>query len=534
MKTLMLKPTEKDIETAGQILRDGGLVAIPTETVYGLGANALNPSAVNRIFHAKGRPNDNPLIVHISQISQMKPLVEEIPEKAKMLMASFWPGPLTIILPKTKLVPPETSGGLGTVAIRFPANKIAQKIISCAGVPIAAPSANTSGLPSPTKAQHVFEDMNGKIDAILDGGECSVGVESTVITLATEKPRLLRPGGVTLEMLRDCIGQVELDDSVFAKLKEGERASSPGMKYKHYSPKANVVIVKGSFNSFKKYVNSQTKENVFALCFDGEEEQLQVPAISFGKEGRAEEQAHFLFDSLRKLDEMGARLVFTRCPEKSGVGMAVYNRLIRAAAYKIIDLEKPMVLGLTGPTGAGKGFVAEKLVSMGFEVIDTDKISHKITEKGSPVLAKLQNAFGDDILIDGELDRKLLAKRAFENEASQKILNSITHPEIISISQEKIRLSKNNGQYKFIIDAPLLFESGMDKICNVTIAVICPDEKMRIARVIERDKISKEQVKVRMKPQPTDDFYTTRSDFVIENNGKNDVDMQIVNIFSKI
>lgn len=534
MKTLMLNPIDKDIETAGRILREGGLVAIPTETVYGLGANALNPSAVNKIFQAKGRPNDNPLIVHISDISQIKPLVKEIPEKAKMLMTDFWPGPLTIILPKTDIVPQETSGGLDTVAVRFPANETAQKIISCAGVPIAAPSANTSGLPSPTKAQHVFDDMDGKIDAILDGGECKVGVESTVITLATEKPRLLRPGGVTLEMLRDCIGEVELDDSVFAKLKEGERASSPGMKYKHYSPKADVVIVKGTYDAFKKYVNSLCSENVFALCFEGEENQLQVSATPFGKKGNAEEQAHFLFDALRKLDEMGAKIVFTRCPDKSGVGMAVYNRLIRAAAYRVIDLEKTIVLGLTGATGAGKGFLSKKLVAMGFEVIDTDKIAHQITEKGSPILQKLQRAFGEDILIDGELDRKLLAKRVFRDKKSQKLINSITHPEIIMISKEKIQLSEKNGQHRFIIDAPLLFESGMDKICNATIAVICPDERLRMARVIERDGISEEQAKVRMKSQPKDEFYTEKTDFVVVNDGKKDVDSQIINIFLKM
>ncbi|MBQ5563810.1 MAG: threonylcarbamoyl-AMP synthase, partial [Clostridia bacterium] len=243
---------ENDIEQAARIIKNGGLVAMPTETVYGLAANALDGKAVAKIFKAKGRPMDNPLIVHISDISQIYSLVSEFPEKAKILADKFWAGPLTIILPKSKIIPDEVSAGLDTVAVRFPSNEIARKLISLS-MPLAAPSANLSGSPSPTNARHVRDDMNGRIDAIIDGGECEVGVESTVITLATDIPRLLRPGGITVEQLREAIGEVIIDDAVLNPLKSGERAASPGMKYKHYAPKAHIILLEGSDEDFIRY-----------------------------------------------------------------------------------------------------------------------------------------------------------------------------------------------------------------------------------------------------------------------------------------
>ena len=254
MKTLILN--ENEIEKAADIIKNGGLVAMPTETVYGLAANALDGKAVAKIFKAKGRPMDNPLIVHISDISQIYPLVREFPDKARILAEKFWAGPLTIILPKSDIIPDEVSAGLDTVAIRFPSNKIAQALIS-KSMPLAAPSANLSGSPSPTNARHVFDDMNGRIDAIIDGGECEVGVESTVITLATDTPRLLRPGGITVEQLREAIGDVIIDDAVLNPLKSGEKAASPGMKYKHYAPKAHIILLEGSDSDFIEYVNAR-------------------------------------------------------------------------------------------------------------------------------------------------------------------------------------------------------------------------------------------------------------------------------------
>ena len=272
--------TGESIEKAGKILKNGGLVGIPTETVYGLAANALDGSAVAKIFAAKGRPVDNPLIVHISEFSQIYRLVKEVPDSAKRLAEKFWPGPLTMILQKSDLIPNEVSAGLPTVAIRFPSHPVARKVISAAGVPLAAPSANTSGKPSPTQASRVMEDMDGKIEAVLDGGPCSVGVESTVITLACDPPRLLRPGGITLEELRGVLGKVDIDQAVLNPLAEGEKVSSPGMKYKHYSPKANVILVEGNFEQYRKYVNSKKANGVMALCYESEGKNLEVPSVS--------------------------------------------------------------------------------------------------------------------------------------------------------------------------------------------------------------------------------------------------------------
>lgn len=339
MQTQLLHANEpKAIETAAQILKEGGLVGMPTETVYGLAANALDGKAVAKIFAAKGRPMDNPLIVHISEFDQINRLVQSVPEAARRLAARFWPGPLTIILPKSELIPDEVSAGLPTVAVRFPSHPVARALIQAAGLPLAAPSANLSGHPSPTTAEHVMNDLSGKIEAVLDGGACGVGVESTVVTLAADPPRLLRPGGITLEQLRAVLGEVELDPAVLHPLAAGVRATSPGMKYKHYSPKANVVILDGDFEAYKAYVNTHAAPGVAALCYNGDEQGLNVPAVCYGGEKDCGEQARELFDALRRLDEMQAKTVYARCPEPKGVGLAVYNRLIRAAGFEVLSV----------------------------------------------------------------------------------------------------------------------------------------------------------------------------------------------------
>ena len=340
MKTQLLDANKpEDIAAAGEILRGGGLVAIPTETVYGLAANALDGRSVEKIFLAKGRPQDNPLIVHISAFEEMAPLVKEIPEAAKHLAAAYWPGPLTMISEKSDIIPPQVSAGLDTVAVRFPSHPAAQAVIRAAGVPLAAPSANLSGKPSPTTAAHVLEDMDGKIEAVLDGGPCAVGVESTVITLAADPPRLLRPGGITLDQLRAVLGEVQVDPAVMNPLAAGEKASSPGRKYKHYSPKANVVIVDAPFEKYRDYVNAHNAPGTAALCYTGENAALDVPAVCYGGESDYAAQARELFDALRRLDDdLGARTVYARCPEPKDVGLAVYNRLIRAAGFEVIHL----------------------------------------------------------------------------------------------------------------------------------------------------------------------------------------------------
>lgn len=341
METKIYKINSPDDEKLGEvsdILKQGGIVAIPTETVYGLAGNALSDESAEKIFKAKGRPSDNPFIVHISEISEWDSLVESIPEPARELAEKFWPGPLTIILPKSDKIPLTVSGGLSTVGVRMPKNEIARAIIRKCGFPLAAPSANTSGKPSPTKAEHVEDDLAGRIDAIVDGGECDVGVESTVISLAVSPPRLFRPGGITTEMLTEVLGEFQIDDAVFEKLADGSEAPSPGMKYKHYSPTAKVTLVKGSFASFKKFACENKSEDTYCLLFEGEEKEINLPSVVYGKKDDPASQAKHIFDSLRKLDKLGAKTVFARFPQSDGVGLAVFNRLIRASGFNMIEV----------------------------------------------------------------------------------------------------------------------------------------------------------------------------------------------------
>jgi L-threonylcarbamoyladenylate synthase len=337
--TVVLGGDENGIERAAALLRAGEPVAIPTETVYGLAANALDPNAVKRIFEAKGRPHDNPLIVHISEFSQLEPLVTEIPDMARRLAEKYWPGPLTMIFRRSPIVPDEISAGLDTVAVRMPSHPVARSIIKAAGLPLAAPSANRSGSPSPTSAGHVLLDMGGRIPAVVDGGKCQVGVESTVVDMTGQTPRLLRPGGVTPEELRAVVGQLAIDPAVTSQLENGAKAASPGMKYKHYSPKARVVLVKGSPEKFSDFVNRQKAPGVAAMCFDGEETALEVPYVTYGGREDAAAQAYLVFESLRRLDEMQVGLVYCACPKEDGLGLAVYNRLLRAAGFEVISLD---------------------------------------------------------------------------------------------------------------------------------------------------------------------------------------------------
>lgn len=335
MKTVVIDiTTEYDIalKKSAELLKNGEVVGIPTETVYGLAANAFDEEAVKKIFIAKGRPSDNPLIVHISKFEDLEPLVEEIPEKVKAMVQKFWPGPLTMIMKKSDKISSVVSGGLSTVAVRMPKSDYARAIIENCNLPLAAPSANLSGSPSPTNAKYVFDDMNGRVPLIIDGGSCEIGVESTVISFAENPPRLLRPGGVTLEEMTELIGEITVDDAVLNKLEDGKTASSPGMKYKHYAPSADITIIKSDFETFK---NLCEKENATALCFDGENEILTCPAVTYGKENDGFSQSARLFDALRELDEMGAKKVYARCPDTKGMGLAVYNRLIRSAGFKI-------------------------------------------------------------------------------------------------------------------------------------------------------------------------------------------------------
>ena len=339
IKTRVLPADEAGVAEAAQLLRQGQLVALPTETVYGIAADARNGAAVRDIFVAKGRPQDNPLIVHVTGPEMLPGLVSEVPERAQLLMAAFCPGPLTIIMPRGPEVADECCAGLDTVGIRMPSHPVARAVIQQSGCAFAAPSANLSGKPSPTNAQDVFTDMDGRLPLILDGGECDVGVESTVVSVVGEKPTLFRPGHITLEDLERALGEeVEVSKAILEKLPEGAVVRSPGMKYKHYAPKAQVTILRGDFAKYKEFIKQHTEPGVWALCFDGEGAQLGVPFIEYGKNHDGVTQAHHLFTALRDLDKHGAQVVYARCPEQDGVSMAVYNRLIRAAAFRVVEL----------------------------------------------------------------------------------------------------------------------------------------------------------------------------------------------------
>lgn len=324
------------VKRASEILKSGGIVAVPTETVYGLAASAYSDSAINAVFQAKGRPQDNPLIVHISRLDMLKDVARDIPDVAYECAKAFWPGPFTMVLPKGDSVANSVSAGLDTVAVRFPSDKTICDIIAQSGLPLAAPSANTSGKPSPTTAAHVIDDLDGKIDAVVIGGDCEVGVESTVVSLTSQKPRLLRPGAVTPEQLKRVLPDLVIDDAVLEQLKQGEKAASPGMKYKHYAPKTEAFLVEGCSNSFVRFVNEKT--DCAAVCFDEEYYNINIQKMSYGSKRDENTLAQNLFSCLRDVDDLAANRVYIHAPSKDGVGLAVYNRLIRACGFKVIKL----------------------------------------------------------------------------------------------------------------------------------------------------------------------------------------------------
>ncbi len=321
------------VARAAELLKQGQTVAIPTETVYGLAASAYDGEAVRRVFEAKGRPQDNPLIVHIAELSELEAVARDVPECAYECARRFWPGPFTMILKRNPKIPACVSAGLDTVAVRMPSEKTAHDIIAAA-VPLAAPSANTSGKPSPTTAECVLQDLDGKTAAVVMGKECEVGVESTVITLATCPPRILRPGAVTPEELREVLPDIVIDEAVLKMPEDGKPVASPGMKYKHYAPKTPVILVEGTGDFFAELVNK--KENCAAVCFAEERDKITVPAICYGTCADEKTLAHSVFSVLRAADSLGAAEIYVHAPQKSGIGLAVYNRLIRAAAFRVI------------------------------------------------------------------------------------------------------------------------------------------------------------------------------------------------------
>ncbi len=327
---------EDSISRAAELLESGGIVAIPTETVYGLAASAYCEKAVEKIFTAKGRPQDNPLIVHIADLDMIEDITDGFDDKARKCAEAFWPGPFTMVLKRGEKIPKSVSAGLDTVAVRMPSDKVARDVIKSSGLPLAAPSANTSGSPSPTTPYHVLNDLDGKIDAVIMGDECGVGLESTVVTLCTNPPRLLRPGGITVEELLKVLPDLVVDPAVLSEPEKNAEVASPGMKYRHYAPKTETVLVVGDGDKFSKFVNN--KKDSLAICFDEDSDSLSVKYLSYGSIKNPKTLAHNLFSVLREVDGFDVQTVYIHAPDKKGVGLAVYNRLIRAAGFRVIEL----------------------------------------------------------------------------------------------------------------------------------------------------------------------------------------------------
>lgn len=349
MKTIIQKVNpevfeDEELKKGCEILKSGGLVAFPTETVYGLGGDALSPEAAHKIYSAKGRPSDNPLIVHVADMEGVYDVAESVSDKACVLAEAFWPGPLTMIFPKKEKVPFSTTGGLNTVAVRMPSHPVAAALIRKSGVYIAAPSANISGRPSPTKAEHVIEDMNGRIEMILDGGQVGIGIESTIVDMTEEIPVILRPGYITKAMMEEVVGKVGIDPAVVAvEPKKDMVAKAPGMKYRHYAPKGQLIIVEGESEEVIKHIN--------ALVLEKEKEHRKVAVIateeskgayrcnevySIGSRKSEGSIAAGLYDILRQMDHIGAEYIFAESFSKENLGQAIMNRMLKAAGYNRI------------------------------------------------------------------------------------------------------------------------------------------------------------------------------------------------------
>ncbi len=514
MNTIVFHP-ESDpnaVRDAAAILRRGGLLGIPTETVYGLGADALNEDAVSRIFLAKGRPQDNPLIIHVPDASWLESYCRDVPPAAYQLAERFWPGPLTMILPRRDIVPLQTTGGLETVGVRCPNHPVTLAIIEAAGVPIAAPSGNTSGRPSPTTAAHMIEDMDGRIDGIVDGGPCTVGVESTIIDLTVTPPRLLRPGGLPLESLRQVLGEVAVDKAVTGLLAAGERPRAPGMKYRHYAPHAPVTVVTGEPERSARRIQGLLSDTAGVICFD--EYAPLFPGHIIHKLGPAADksaQARHVFDALRTFDGTDVTEIFAQCPDDGGLGLAVANRLKKAAGFHLIDADRPLIVGLTGGTGAGKTSALAALVDLGGTVLDCDAVYHQMLRTDPALREAITAAFGPVFCPDGSLDRQKLGTLVFSDHAALDRLNAIVYE---YLPPELMRRAA--GQSLVGLDAINLVESGLDRLCACTVAVLAPAED-RVRRIMARDGISRDYARLRISAQPSDGFYREHCSHILEN-----------------
>ena len=520
MKTELLHRSKFDIQKAGDLLRAGQVVGIPTETVYGLAANALDEAAVAKIFAAKGRPQDNPLIIHISALDQLEDLAEEISPAVWQMAEHFWPGPLTMVVKKKDIVPDRTSAGLDTVGIRMPSHPVARAIIDAAGVPLAAPSANTSGKPSPTTARDVLDDMNGKIPAIVDGGACTVGVESTVVDMTGEFPQILRPGAITEEMIREAMGAVSTDRATLEGLSDDAKVRSPGMKYRHYAPKAPVILLEGApEDTYLALLEQMQQPWTGVICFEE-----YLPAIkesksrlvySLGYSWDHAEHARRLFALLRKFDRTQAKRIVVQCPRTMGANAGTVNRLRKAAGFQCIDCKKGRrIIGVTGRSGCGKSLLSARLEQMGAQVLDADKIYAELLQTENPMTGMLNHRF-PGVWKDGVLDRKKLADIVFSDEQARLDLNFITHSQV---KAEMHYRTVHSDSKLIVLDVPLLFESGIDRLCDLTLAVLA-DREGSLLRIMKRDGIDRPRAEARLNSQPDDAFYRARADLLLHNRG---------------
>ena len=509
------KEIEDKISAAAKILREGGLVGIPTETVYGLGANGLDGKAVKRIFEAKGRPQDNPLILHVTGPQWLPRYCADIPPIAYVLARKFWPGPLTMILKRKPIVPDETTAGLDTVGMRCPNHPVTLAIIREAGVPIAAPSANTSGRPSCTTAQDVLEDMNGKIEGVVDGGPCTVGVESTILDLTCEPPRLLRPGGLPLEDLERLIGHIDVDKAVTTPLKEGEQPKAPGMKYRHYAPKAPVTVFTGAPDASAREIQRRVGPTSGVICFDEYAHLFQGQEVhTLGPSGDKLAQAQRVFDALRTFDSSSVTEIYAQCPDNRGLGLAIGNRLKKAAGFHVVEADSHrIVLGLTGGTGAGKTSALNAIRELGGTVIDCDAVYHEMLENSQEMRNAINAKFPGVFDQDGKLNRQKLGQEVFAQKDRLAQLNEIAFG---FMTPELDRRMESAGDGLFAIDAINLLESGADRLCDRTIAVTAPTE-LRVRRIMARDGITEQYARLRISAQKPDEYYRGKCDCELNN-----------------
>ncbi len=519
MKTLYLSAEAPNTaKTAADIIKSGGLVALPTETVYGLGANGLDEAAVARIFEAKGRPQDNPLILHVAAPADMETFCHSIPESAYRLAEAFWPGPLTMVLPARDIVPLSTRAGLPSVAVRCPDSETTRQIIRLSGVPIAAPSANISGKPSTTTAAHVLHDHDGRIEAIVDGGPCRVGVESTIIDLTEDRPRLLRPGGITLEAMQEIIGDILIDKAVSAAVTQDAVVKAPGMKYRHYAPDCRVLIVEGDVLAAASYVQAHFQPGNRVLCF---EEELAFFApyapLAYGKKADPDTLLAGLFSALRQLDDPAIGTVFARCPTGCGKALAVQNRLLKAAGFSTVNpRSKSFVIGITGPTGSGKTTFLNLISELGGIVLDCDAIYHRLLACDPALLSSIEAHFPGTVQ-NGVLDRKKLGSIVFSDKAALLALNAITHGAVKAAVQQQLPVKPA----LVAIDAIGLLEGRLAQLCDVTVAITAPLED-RISRLMARDGISENYARSRIAAQHTDAWFRENCNYVLENNSSAD------------